>query len=248
MLTVVQNDLNRPTPGQLVEAFAAVPGLSAADARWAARYSRGIIVENVPDEDGRALVDALARLGLEAAAIAPAEIPGLPPAKRCNYLECGAQALVFRDALQRGTAVPWDQVALVAVGAVGVLKEHIIKQVEDVRLSNQFVERKRVVDRTERRPGTRNLLELHFRPAGTRLQLDEETMLFTSLGARRQPQRRDNFIIMVRDLTTQATQAALNRGAAAMAEGAVDPDSYLNLLTFEREIRWLLWWTSARKT
>ncbi len=238
---VVQTELIAPTSEQLIRAYEAVPSLVAGDAKRTARYSFGVLAENLPTDEAGDLVAALVKQGVPAAAINPADLPVLAPPKRQRRLECTDLELLVQDAMQRVTHVMWDHVDLITVGHVATTTTRITTDVKRVA-HGRFVHHQ-VVPTTEIIGESHVLLEVIGDGGSLRFQFEEEHMLFQHLKGRRLVNRRGNFVQTVLDLLAHAPRAVVNRGAAGLSENPRRIQPYVNNVMFERESRWLLWWS-----
>ncbi len=238
---VVQTDLIAPTSEQLVAAYEAVPSLVAGDAKRTARYSFGVLAENLPTDEAGNLVAALVKQGVPAAAINPADLPMLGQPMRQRRLECTDLELLMQDAMQRVSHVTWDHVDLVTVGDVATTSTRITTDVK--RVAHGRYVHHQVVPHTEIIGSNRVLLEVIAEGGQKRFQFEEEHMLFQHLKGRRLVNRRGNFVQTVLDLLAHAPRAVVNRGAAGLAEHPRRIQQYVNQVMFERENRWHLWWS-----
>jgi len=67
------------------------------------------------------------------------------------------------------------------------------------------------------------------------------SLLFQYLGDRRTADLATNFKLVVQDLTTNAPEAAVNRGAYYLRENSAVPFNYPTKKAFYDEMTWLLW-------
>src|SRR4051794_33090931 len=93
---IVQKSLDLlPTVEQLRNAFKGIPGLTSADAVILGKDAFGIVVKRFSRENAIKLQAALLAQGVETEVVEETGIPGLPPGKNVNRLDCTPEALVI---------------------------------------------------------------------------------------------------------------------------------------------------------
>jgi hypothetical protein len=97
---------------------AARTGLTKLEARLAVRKGCGILLEGLPEDAARAIVEALAARGIAARGLPVSALPLLPPPQRVVAIEEADGLPLFRAASGESLAVPWEAFGLVHAGAV----------------------------------------------------------------------------------------------------------------------------------
>lgn len=239
--TVVQTDLIAPTTEQLIRAYEAVPSLVAGDAIRTARYSFGVLAENLPTDEAGNLVAALVRQGVPAAAVNPADLPILGQPTHCRRLQWTDHQLMLENAMQRPIEIAWDRLELVAVGDISMIGHRLVADVQ--RVAHGQYDHLQVVPASVEYRQSRVILELIADQGNLRFQFEEEHMAFPDLQGRRLVHRRGNFIQTVLDILQHAPRAVINRGAAGLSGQPIRIQSYPHPPMFDRENSWLLWWS-----
>ncbi|HZV36160.1 MAG TPA: hypothetical protein VFB72_16405 [Verrucomicrobiae bacterium] len=266
--TVVQQTLDLPSAEQVKRAFGSVEGLTKMDAEALSKQPFGILAKFDEESMAEALKDALIKEGVPAEVVDEANLPELPQPYHLNRLDFSPDALLITDTIGRIKEVPWTDVLIVAAGKVNMRefveirrqwansigeKEFKFLQTMDSRLAftdRHYVPRGRgywklrPVDITSREEEhDRHLLEIILAGGKLRYSInaDKAPFLFSFLGERRTKNLSEDFLMLVRDLIPNVPHAALNRGAFAAQENAIEPFTYPGKTAFYHEIVWLLW-------
>jgi hypothetical protein len=249
--SVMQKNLEPPTLEQLKQAFSNVPGLTAVDAALQCRDAFGILARSFEPERAQALQSALAAQGVETEVVEDASLPALPELRIVHRLDSTPDALMICDPLGRSFPLPWKSVLLIAAGKVRMTE---FKTVDVPHPVLNYGGRGRrgfggepVVQydhETHEEHNDRWLLEVVITGAALRYSVVADrplSLLFQYLGDRRTIDVATNFKLVVQDLTANAPEVAVNRGAYYLRENSADPFYYPTKKAFYDEMTWLLW-------
>jgi hypothetical protein len=243
--SVMQKNLEPPTMEQLKQAFCQVPGLTAVDAAMQSRDAFGILARSFEPERAQALQSALAAQGVETEVVEDASLPALPDLRIVHRLDSTPDALMICDPLGRSFPLPWKNVILIAAGKVRMTE---FKTVDVPRPVRNYGRHGKVVvqydHETHEEHNDRWLLEVVITGAALRYSIVADRaicLLFQYLGDRRTGDLAGNFKLVVQDLTANAPEAAVNRGAYYLRENTADPFYYPTKKAFYDEMTWLLW-------
>lgn len=241
---VLQREPEAPTPEQMKGAFKAFNHLTDADAVRLAVSARGILMRHLGQDTARAVQQALQAEGVGVTIVSERDLPRLPEALSLHRLEVWPQALTIYDPLGRPTAVDWEEVTLVAAGAV--LHFELNKtQTEFLRLQHGVpgganpktgVNAGRAHD-----SGPQFLLEILLGRAAIRYQINAAEFRFKHVIDRPGLSIEEKFIWLVRELCHHAPHALLNHGASRLREGLQSAPIYGYRQVFVDELVWLLW-------
>jgi len=246
---VLQKDLSSPTADQLKRAFRSFSNLTDADAVRLAVGAHGILMRHENRDAARAFQQALQTEGIATAVVSEDDLPKLPEVKVLNRLELSPQALLIFDLLGHRTAIPWQDVALLAAGAVGDIEVSRTNTERTVlRFSPVFgVWPKKVTD-SRGKVSADNQLVLEILLTGTAVRYHIEAARFPFKYVIDQPEfsTTEKFIWLVREFCRYATAATLNGGARWLRAGHERVPGYVNRQALTDEIIWLLWYNDAR--
>ncbi len=236
---------------QLKQAFCNVPGLTAVDAAMQCRDAFGILARSFEPERAQALQSALAAQGVETEVVDDASLPALPELRVVHRLDSTPDALMICDPLGRSFPLPWKNVLLIAAGKVRMTE---FKTVEVARPATNYGGHVRsrfggeVVlqydHETHEETKDRWLLEVVITGGALRYSIVADrpmSLLFQYLGDRRTVDIAANFKLVVQDLTANAPESAVNRGAYYLRENSAQPFYYPTKKAFYDEMTWLLW-------
>jgi len=247
----MQTNLEPPTLEQLKEAFRGIPGLTAVDAAMLSRDAFGILARSFEPERARALQSALAAQGVETEVVDDAGLPPLPELRIVHRLDSTPDALMICDPLGRTFPLPWQNVMLIAAGRVRMTEFKSVDVPHPVmnygrtgpyRMGGEVIVQ--YDHETHEEHHDRWLLEVVITGAALRYSIVADRpmgLLFQYLGDRRTPDLDTNFKMVVKDLTGNAPEAAVNRGAYYLRENAAEPFYYPSKKAFYDEMTWLLW-------
>jgi hypothetical protein len=240
---VLQSDLNPPSLAQLQRAFHYVPGLTPTDAHILGRDAFGILVKDLSEEQAGALKRAMQAEGIATEIVEQTLLPELPPRKLVHRVDCLPEHLLIYDPLGRAFPLDWRHVMFIAAGAVQLTEfvQRREERINDGHLSRYQSDEMEydTVSRVEQRP---NLIgEIIITDAVLRYSITASKFNFTYLGARNMENLGANFSLLMRDVIQFASNARLNRGAAALRDDATQILGYPSKNAFYEEIVWMLW-------
>lgn len=262
---LLQSRLEIPNVDALRRAFRGVGGLAPADAPTIARDGFGILLRQLTEEDAGALQSSLAREGVATEIVDERALPAVPPSKLMRRVVYRLDAFVGYDPYDRELVIPWDRVALAAVGQMagagaGWRSESSLDgttQTEVLLLENLL--RTGTFEVEERQPKmVRPKSEIEsgiwvadFILVGgeIRFTLQAHQLAIVGLGERDMEDPLTNFFTFVRDSLWQLPSALLNRAAYALREelldrlldGHADCPRYPTRNAYHEELIWLLW-------
>ena len=247
---VLQKDAAGASPEQLKRAFSSFSNLTEADAVRLAVSAHGILMRHVGRDEARAFQQALQAEGVGAAMVPEDELPQLPEGKLLHRLELSASALLVYDLLGRSTAVPWNEIALLATGTV--------RHVEVTRTQTERTEYRlnaftgvwpKKISETQSKVQSESQLALEIILGGgaTRYHIDGARFPFNYVINEPTLSTSQKFIWLVRELCHRATAAVLNGGARWLRAGHESVPGYVNRQALTDEIVWLLWQAAQKK-
>ncbi len=97
-------------------------GMNRIEARILVKKSRGIFLEDVPEEPARKVSAALEAAGAPNWCVPNDRLPVLPAPRKVSLFERDSAALKFRSSGAEGApgAIPWTHVGVVSIGAVAL--------------------------------------------------------------------------------------------------------------------------------
>ncbi|MGC3958786.1 MAG: hypothetical protein QM813_12860 [Verrucomicrobiota bacterium] len=225
-------------------AFGTFSHLTAADAIRLAANAQGILMRHLSVDEAKALQQALVKEGVNAVLVNDDDLRFLPMCQRLHRIELTHDALMISDYVGRPTAVAWNEISLVAAGAVPhvelsaaqtqrtALRPHPVfgmwpKKVKEVRSRLE----------TERQ----FILELVVGRGAARYEIQAHEFPFTGVVDRPTATLMEKFVWLVREMTRRAPQALLNRGAQDVRDGVALVRGYPSRQLLLDEMVWLLW-------
>lgn len=243
-LSLLQNEFLDPLPEQLVAAFAAMPNLTAIDAKRRADDACGILAENLSEDDATCLLAALAEQGVPASIVDDADLPPLETPYRCREAHPDDDELLVFDSHNNVDRVAWSSVTLIAAGLIGRTDIHTEVQTRLQRSGPAIMPYQN--QRTTETRKVRPFIELFLARAPHRVRFEVDNFRFTYLVNTAPQSMLERYDRLTRDLCARATDAQINRGADAVVRG-LPLRSYRAIQVFEREVRWLRWLTHLAK-
>jgi hypothetical protein len=222
---IVQKELVVPDVERLARAFSVLADLTAIDAQNAANDAYGILWRGLTGEQAGALQAALTHEGLETEMVDDAELPALVVPRAMAQVQFQPEFFVVTDPLKRVIQVPWNEVLLVASGAI----------------------------RPERRrgagPDTENAenemgqmtLDLFLVDRTTRFEAVAAEFNFGHLGPRLTEDMTINHLFLVQEIEEHVPHASLNQGAYLACQKPPEVFSYPSKHAYQEELTWLLW-------
>jgi len=227
-------------PMALARALAAARDTPVQDQVLAARRAWGIVAEDLPETEAKALGQALRSSGLECA-VGPAgslaRLPDIEPATTLGALPAADPILIAAA----GITVTTTTTTTEKTGPTGAQKAASAAIMMTTGLPIKIGGRKRSVrkEREEHRLGF--YVDLHYENPSRRLRIDASHFDFSCLKERMLYQAMGNLKLLAGDLVEAAPEAWLNHGARVLLEGKpIRTMGYESLGDLDREARWLL--------
>jgi len=244
LYAIVQKSLTPPSREQLVTAFRALPELTDYDAATMAKDAFGILVERLPMDKAGRLLQALYAAGVEAEMVHHESLPALPAASPIRRADITDEAFVARDVLDRPDPVAWENIILIAAGAVNLTEfKHTVTEKITYRPSSSHsavpVIEYEHGDKAEDVARLRLDLFLSVEPG--RYQIAAEKFSFDTLAPRPGSHTGSSFAAFVLACAARAPGALLNRGALGLTKDSRRLVHYPGRHAFEEECVWHLW-------
>jgi hypothetical protein len=241
---VLQKEVTRPTAEQIRRAFRSFSHLTDADAVRLAANAQGILQRQLSADAARAFHRALLAEGVAAAIVAESDLQLLPKSKSLHRLTLTEAALEVYDLRGQPTSVAWNELALVAAGAVS--HDESSRPRGDYPTTSFQAgfgagPKRNAATGHKLATGSRLILELVLADGATRYEIDADEFPFKY--ALDQPGLLpvEKFVWLVRETSRLATSALLNRGARDVREGTDLVRGYPSRQVFTDEMTWLLW-------
>jgi hypothetical protein len=168
----------------------------------------------------------------------------LPESKSLHRVSLTEHAFEVYDLRGRPMPVPWAEIALVAAGSV----RHVeigLTQTErmTLKLHAAFGVWPQKTTETVRRveADSQLILELVLAGGAARYELDAAQFPFKYAVDRPEFSTLEKFVWLVREVTSRASRALLNRGASDVHNGVQLVRGYPSRQAFTDEMVWLLW-------
>ena len=228
----------------MCRAFRTFRHLTDADAIRLAANAQGILLRQLGGDEARAVQQALRAEGVNVALVREADLHFLPESQVLHRIEFTPDALMVFDVVGRPHPLPWNEIRLIAAGAVPHVE---ISSIQTPRRELKFhplfgVWPKQVVD-TRSRLATEHhfLLELIGGPRRTRYEIQAREFPFNYVLDQPLESLTEKFVWLVRELTRRAPQALLNRAAQDVRDGVTLVRGYPSRQMLLDEMIWLLW-------
>lgn len=255
---VLQQTLEKPPVDRLIQAFAAVRSLTAADAPGLANDAYGILVKGLSAGDAHTLQTALAAQGIATELAAERLLPQLPPTKFVRRIEFGEDTLLLYDPLGRRVPVEYRHLLILAAGTVEIIEFRrsdsspsnlpMSGRVSTLRLELEDFDQVRGGRQREVRV-RRRFIELILTGGVARFTIEVEAnpqLLFQALGEERVVEIEANLALLIRRLSAAAPAVLVNRGAYLLREDPPSTHVYPSRNAFYEEIIWMLWQSAKR--
>jgi len=246
---VLQKEGGSPSAEQIRRAFRSFSNLTDADAVRLAANAQGILLRHLSSDEARAFHRALQAEGVASALVAESELQLLPESKALHRLSLTEPALEVYDLRGQPMPVAWNEIALVAAGAV----RHVeISQPQTKRPTGQsrvgIAGWLRPTAKPTRKVASDSqlLLELVLAGGETRYELDAAQFPFKYAVDRPEFSTLEKFVWLVREIGNRSPRALLNRGASDVRNGVQLVRGYPSRQAFTDEMIWLLW-NAARR-
>jgi hypothetical protein len=248
---VLQKSPGSPSIDALKRVFSSFIHLTDADAVRLAVNAQGILMRQLDRDAARAFHRALETEGIAAAMVPESELPRLPEAKSLRRVELSPEALIVHDLLGRHTAVNWNDIALVAAGAVRHFElARMETERTELRFSAVYGVGSKKVKETAHKVETdfKLVLELVLGAGTTRYQIDAAEFPFKYVIDRPELSVSEKFVWLVREICRNAPSAIFNYGARALHKGSDVMPEYASRQMLADEMVWLLWSSSIKHT
>jgi hypothetical protein len=237
---VLQRDRHEHDPMKLAKALAENRGTPVQDQVAAARGAWGIVTEELPESEAKALATALGSSGIPCAVgptTAVVELSPVEPASTARDLPSAPPALIAVAGIEGTTTTKTTK----PKGRSGVQKAASAAILLTTGLPIKVGGRKGKVETTRDERTLSFHADLHYRDPSRRLRIDASHFDFSFLGERMLYQAQGNLKLLVAQLVARTPEAWLNHGARVLLEGRpVRTMGYRSLEDLDREARWLL--------
>lgn len=241
---VLLRDGGTPQAEQIRRAFRSFSHLTDADAVRLAANAQGILLRHLSADEARAFHRALQAEGVAAALVHESELELLPRSKALHRVSLTEPALEIYDLHGQPSPVGWDEIVLVAAGAVPHV-ELGVRQPErtTTKLDSFFGVRPKanVASRHTVAAQSQLILEMVLAGGAGRYELNAAQFPFKYAVDRPDFSTLQKFVWLVREIGHRAKRAILNRGAADVRDGVELARGYPSRQAFVDEMTWLLW-------
>jgi hypothetical protein len=246
---ILLRDAGQPSADAVRRAFRTFSHLTDADAVRLAANAQGILMRHLRSDEARALQVALAAEGVAAALVHEQELQLLPPAQTLHRIELTPDALVIHDVVGRTRAVVWDEIIMLAAGAVG----HVDVATPPADRANlkfgSFVgDLYGGPARSRIETGQHLILELILRRGAARFEILAHLFPFNYVLPQPAGSLTEKFVWLAGELILRIPGAALNRGAEDVRDGVKLVRGYPNRQAFQDEMLWRLWNAAHHRT
>lgn len=247
---ILLRDWGHPNAEAVCRAFRTFSHLTDADAIRLAANAQGILMRHLGGDEARALHRALQAEGVNAALVKDEELRFLPASQLLHRIELRPEALLIYDLMNRSSAVAWEDISLLAAGAVPHVE---IGSTQTQRLGLGFhpvfgVWPKQIVETRSRLETERHfILELIVGHGTARYEIQAHQFPFKHVCDQPTASTMEKFIWLVREMTRRASQALLNRGAQDVQDGIQLVRGYPSRQLLLDEMIWSLWKARQRQ-
>lgn len=237
---LIQLDRDSRDPMALAKALAAARETPVQDQVLAAKKAWGILAEDLPEREARALGQALQSSGVKCA-VGPtgalAKLPAGEPARAVDALPDDEPILVAAAGLTVSTFTTRTE----EKGPSAAQKITSAAVMMGTGIPLKIGGRKRTVEKTQEDKSLVFCVDLYYEAPARRLQIDASRFDFSCLEQRMLYQAQGNLKLLLGDLVEAAPGAWLNHGARVLLEGQpMRTMGYGSAEDLEREARWLL--------
>jgi hypothetical protein len=240
---------------KIADAIAAARKVPLIDVAREARTCWGLVGHQRPEEECRALVEALAARGIQAVFVPTDQLPKLPPARSSRKIEIDDAG--FRCFLSSGATptIPWSAVSFVAAAIVKDVTVTTETKTEGPSKSEKLIRmsitlatgipipggRTRTVQVRRENTQLQAVLDIALEKPAGRFRMMADSLDTSYLGKRRGFDSMGNFKMVVEDAAGRVANDRLNRGARMFRDkGNLSQMGYDTLADLEREERWML--------
>ncbi|HVO32556.1 MAG TPA: hypothetical protein VMU17_01495 [Elusimicrobiota bacterium] len=222
----------------------------------AARSARGIIGENLSDDDAGRLVEQCEAAAIPVATVTSGDLPvpaGAISISRLEWADAAGGLFIYTGSDEK---LQLRQLGIIASAAI-TFTTTVTTQVKEgpsvgqkmlntgifmaTGLPIKFGGKERTVDKTRQESDVRYYADLVLRESGRRYRLDAQRMDYAFLGSRKQYHTFGNFKVVLADLAKEHPGALQNFGTRTLlTHQPVSQLDYAGLSDLDREVRWLL--------
>lgn len=237
---VIQLERESHDPMALAKALASVRETPVQDQVLAANKAWGIVAEDLPESEARALGQALRSTGLKCTAgptAALAKLPEVEPAATVDELPAAHPILIS----VAGITVTTTTTKTEKHGPSGAQKMASAAIMMSTGIPIRIGGRKRSVEKTQEEQSLVFYADLYYEDPSKRLRIDASHFDFSCLEERMLYLAQGNLKLLIGDLFQAAPGAWMNHGTRVLLEGRpIRMMGYGSLEDLEREARWLL--------
>ncbi len=237
---VIQLERESHDPMALAKALASARETPVQDQVLAANKAWGIVAEDLPESEARALGQALRSSGLKCTVgptAALAKLPVVEAAESVDELPAAHPILIS----VAGITVTTTTTTTEKQGPSGAQKMASAAIMMGTGIPIRIGGRKRSVQKTQEEHSLAFYADLYYEGPSRRLQIDASHFDFSCLEERRLYQAQGNLKLLIGDLVQAAPEAWMNHGTRVLLEGRpIRMMGYGSLEDLEREARWLL--------
>ena len=194
-------------PQDLADVLIQELGMHATDAMIQAHSAPGLLPHRFPREQSEKLIDALQKLGLQAAAFADDELPDLHHSRSAHHCRCTTDGLeVIGADGKTENSIPWNDLDFICVGIIpqSTSRHYPTRDMSVLSAARRSPHAPLETPATEE-PELWFARRNPFRP----YRLDQQRMNYEYLGEKKTSSAAVNFQLFLKDLVQQAPQAYL---------------------------------------
>jgi len=237
---LIQLDREWSDPMGLAKALAAIRETPVQDQVLVAKRAWGIVADDLPESEARALGQALRSSGVECAAgptAALAQLPAVEAARTVDVLPAVHPVLIA----VAGLTVTTTKTTTVEKGSSGAQKAASAAIMMTTGLPTKIGGRKRKVEKTQSEQSLTFYADLYYERPSRRLRIDASNFDFSSLKKRMLYQAQANLRLLIEEFVHASPETWTNHGTRVLVEGRpIRTMGYGSLGDLEREARWLL--------
>jgi hypothetical protein len=173
----------------------------------------------------------------------------LPPAQTLHRIELTTDTLVIHDVVGRMRAVAWDEIIMLAAGAVGHVEVTPLPADRvNLKLGSFGGDLHGGAARSRIETGQHLVLELILRGGSSRFEVLAHLFPFNYVLPQPGGNLTEKFVCLASEMIVRAPRAALNRGAEDVRDGVKLVRGYPNRQAFQDEMLWRLWNAAHHRT
>ena len=214
------------------------------DAVRLAANAEGILMRQLSSDEARAFHRALNAEGVDAAFVAEDNLPVLPKKMALHRIELTESDIVVFDQIGRPERFPWNQISLLALGAmthVGFTHTTVAGSKLSYNPLTGVWPKQTVEHAHKLAKDSQLLLDVVFAGSGKRFQINAVEFPFRYVVDRPEFSLVDKIVWLAEEFIRRSPQALLNRGARDVRDGVRLVRGYPTPQDFNDELVWLLW-------